>query len=140
MKKEYSYGAVIYKIVDGNLLFLIEHMGLGHTSLPKGHIEEKESIEECVHREILEETGVQIKLDTSFSKTITYSPQPETLKDVTFYLAEPINDELKPDGVEVISIEWLNFVEAMQALTFQSDKSVLEAAKEIIYQKNPTLL
>ncbi len=139
MKKEYSYGAVIFKIVDGTILFLIEHMGVGHTSLPKGHIEDKETIEECVHREIFEETGIKIKLDTSFSKTITYSPYPETIKDVTFYLAEPLNNDTKVDGVEVLSIEWLDFADALKALTYQTDKSVLEAAKDIIYQKHPTL-
>ena len=35
MKKEYSYGAVVYQIKDGIPLYLIEHMHLGHTSLPK---------------------------------------------------------------------------------------------------------
>ena len=43
MKKEYSYGAVVYQFKDGIPLYLIEHMAMGHTSLPKGHIEEGET-------------------------------------------------------------------------------------------------
>ncbi len=140
MKQEYSYGAVIYKIIDDNLYFLIEKMGLGHISLPKGHIEEGETKEECVKREIFEELGIHIKLDTSFSKTITYSPYPEIIKDVTFYLATPLDEDIRVDNSEVVDAKWLPFINALQALTFQSDKNVLEAAKEIIYQKNPNIL
>lgn len=139
MKKEYSYGAVLYKVENGEVLFLVEHMGLGHTSLPKGHIEEGESIEDCVHRELLEELGIHIKLDTSFSKTISYSPYPDILKDVTFFLATPLDEEIKVDHDEVVSAEWLNFMQALQALTFPSDKDVLEEAKEVIFQKYPTI-
>ena len=38
MKHEKSCGAVVYTIEDGQLLFLAEHMRLGHISIPKGHV------------------------------------------------------------------------------------------------------
>ena len=46
MKHEKSCGAVVYTIEDGQLLFLAEHMRLGHISIPKGHVEGNETEEE----------------------------------------------------------------------------------------------
>ena len=34
MKLEKSCGAVVYKMEENTPLFLIEHMALGHTSIP----------------------------------------------------------------------------------------------------------
>ena len=74
MKFEKSCGAVVYKAVSDVTLFLIEHMALGHTSLPKGHMEEGETEEETAVREIKEETNLDVVLDTRFRHTISYSP------------------------------------------------------------------
>lgn len=126
--KEYSYGAVVYKKVNDKIYYLIEWMGLGHISLPKGHIEKGESKEDCAKREVFEETGLKVKLDTSFEKTISYSPYYEVIKNVTFYLAKPLSDNIKVDNKEVICVKWLPLERALNALTYDTDKEVLLAA------------
>ena len=88
MKQEYSYGAVVYQIKDGQILYLIEFRKLGHVSLPKGHIEKGETPFQCALREIKEETNLEVDLETSFHHTISYSPFPNVWKEVTFYLAK----------------------------------------------------
>ncbi len=128
MKKEYSYGAVVYKKEKDEIYVLIEHMALGHISLPKGHIEEGETPYECALREIKEETNLNVDLDTTFSYTITYSPKEGVSKDVTFYLATVKNEELIPQLSEVSSLEWMEIKKAIEAVTFQTDKDTLLSA------------
>lgn len=39
IKKEKSCGAVVYKIINDQRYYLVEKINLGHTSIPKGHVE-----------------------------------------------------------------------------------------------------
>lgn len=134
MKYEYSYGAVVYKIEDGDYMFLLEHMKLGHISLPKGHIEEGETPIECAHREILEETGLDLIIDTSFSTTISYYPQPNVKKYVTFYIAEYKKGDMAAQESEVTSLYWKRGEEALLDLTHSSDRETLK--KAILFLQN----
>lgn len=130
---EKSYGAVIYTLKDGQLLFLVEDMVLGHVSLPKGHIEEGETPLLCALREIKEETNLDVEIDMkTFSHTITYSPKSDTTKDVTFFLARPISDDPIPQIDEVKSIRWLTPEEAIEAVTYETDRETLKLATPII--------
>lgn len=135
MKHEYSYGAVVYKKINNEIFFLIEHMKLGHISLPKGHIEVGETEEECALREIKEETNLDVTLDTSFRYKITYSPSEGIIKDVIFFLATPISESIVPQEIEVSSLEWLDYKKAYEILTFDTDKNTLSAAYEEIQSK-----
>lgn len=132
MKKEYSYGAVVYKKDNKKLYILLEYMQLGHISLPKGHIEDGETKEECAIREIKEETSLDVKLNTDFEHTITYSPCPDVSKDVTFYLATPLSQELKPQPEEVNHVAYVEAEKALSLLTHNSDKEVLKDALQYI--------
>lgn len=128
MKQEYSYGAVVYQIKDGRILYLIEFRKLGHVSLPKGHIEKGETPFQCALREIKEETNLEVDLETSFHHTISYSPFPNVWKEVTFYLAKAKTFDVISQPEEVKEAKWMSFKEAREALTFQSDKDTLTDA------------
>jgi bis(5'-nucleosidyl)-tetraphosphatase len=133
MKYEQSYGAVVYKIEDGQIYLLIEFMTLGHVSLPKGHIEEGETPLLCTIREIKEETNLDVEVDMkSFSKTITYSPKPDVQKDVTFYLAKPISSQIIVQPEEVKEAKWMTPEEAVHAVTFETDRETLKEAIPVI--------
>ncbi len=129
MTYEKSCGAVVYKTEVGIPLFLIEHMALGHTSIPKGHVEEGETEEETAAREIKEETNLDVKLDTRFRHTISYHPHPNVSKDVVFFLAEAASDTLINQECEVSALEWLPYEAAYNAMTYDTDRETLEAAK-----------
>lgn len=128
MKQEYSYGAVVYQIKKGKILFLIEYRRLGHVSLPKGHIEKGETPFQCAHREIKEETNLDVELEPSFSHTISYSPFPGIEKQVVFYLAKAISFDIVSQPEEVKKAKWRSYKEAIEALTFQTDKETLKEA------------
>lgn len=135
MKKEYSYGAVVYQKKGNRILVLVEQMTLGHVSIPKGHIEEGETPLQCTIREIKEETNLDVDVDMSFSHTITYCPKPNVSKDVTFYLATPKTFDLKPQLEEVLSLSWEEIDSAIEHMTFETDKMTLREAKKAILAK-----
>ncbi len=132
MKQEKSCGAVVYRMVDGKAQFLIEHMALGHTSIPKGHVEDGETEEQTAIREIKEETNLDVVMDTRFRHTISYSPFPGIRKEVVFFIAEAVSDSLMNQECEVSALEWLPYEEAYDAMTYDTDKETLELAKKYL--------
>lgn len=137
MIKEKSCGAVIYKKVNGELLFLVEFMSLGHVSLAKGHMEKDETEEQTALREIKEETSLDVLLDTSFRKVITYSPYEGIIKDVVFFVAETKDDRkpLDEHDQEVNDLKYFTFDKAYSLLTHATDKEVLKEAYFYILKK-----
>lgn len=139
--KEKSCGAVVWTENErGEILYLVEHMNQGHTSLCKGHVEAGETEEQTALREISEETSLKVSIDTGFRRVITYAPykdSPDVLKDVVFFTAKAAKPESTADrhDDEVGSSEWLPLTEALEALTHDSDKEVLEAADRYIREK-----
>ena len=59
MSIRYATGAFV---VSGGRVLLIHHRKLGYWTCPGGHVESDETPEDCVVRETLEETGVNIVL------------------------------------------------------------------------------
>ena len=135
MKHEKSCGAVVYQFRDGTPLFLIEHMALGHVSLPKGHVEGNETEEETAAREIREETNLEVRMDTGFRHEISYSPYPGIEKLVVFFAAEAVPGRLVNQECEVSALEWLPYEQAMAALTYDADREVLRGAEAYIRRK-----
>lgn len=128
MKKEKSCGAVIYKYENNKLFFLIVKHNAGHYSFPKGHVEKDETEEETALREVKEETNLDIKLIKGFRKKITYSPKENTIKDVIFFLANPLNENIKAQEEEIKQIAWYNEKDALNIITHQDDQNILKKA------------
>ena len=128
MKREKSCGAlVIRKNGEQYDLVLLRHRFGGHWSFPKGHVEGKETEEQTAVREIFEETGLKVKLDTGFRRVVTFSPKPRVMKDVIYFAARPIGGKLKKQDAEVMEIRWLTIGEALKLVTYETDRAVLRA-------------
>lgn len=122
MKKEKSCGAVV--INDKNEVLLVYH-NAGHISFPKGHMEANEKEVETAYREVLEETGIEIEIIDSIREVNTYNPKMNVVKDVVFFKAKPINNELKPQLEEVRKVCFLDVNKAFDLITYDSDKQIL---------------
>ena len=135
MKYEKSCGAVVYQWTEGQPLFLVEHMVKGHISLPKGHVEGRETETETALREIMEETSLSVRLDTAFRHEVSYSPAEGVQKTVVFFIAEALPGQMKNQECEVSGLEWLPGGAAVEAVTYSTDKEVLRHAISWLQQK-----
>lgn len=135
MKKEKSCGAVIYRKNKGEMeILLIKHKNGGHWAFPKGHVEKKETETETALREIREETGLKVKLDTDFRASVTYSPKPNVMKDVIYFAAKADSDDTKAQPEEVLDIRWEQPEQALELVTFANDRDILKSFLD--YRRN----
>ena len=126
---EKSCGAVVYTLDQGIRLYLIEHMVGGHYAMCKGHVEPGETEAETAAREIREETGLRVRLDTSFRETVSYSPADGHMKEVIYFIGTCDTRETVNQIEEVRDICWLPFEAALRRLTFDNDREVLKKAE-----------
>jgi len=129
MKKEKSCGAlVVRRGANENELLLIKHNG-GHWAFPKGHVEANETEEETAYREVQEETGLSVKIDTRYREMVTFSPAPRTLKDVVYFAATVVSGVETPQLSEVSAVRWVPFSEAQRYITYENDRGLFEKLK-----------
>ncbi len=133
MNYEKSCGAVVYRKFHGNTeVLLVRHVKSGHWSFPKGHMEEGETEEDTAKREIKEETGVDVLIDTGFRETVNYSPKRNTKKTVVYFVAMATSHELVPQEEEISDIKWQEIDQAPITLTYDNDKVIVNKAKGFI--------
>lgn len=128
-EREKSYGAVI--INEKKEFLLIRHKNGGHWDFPKGHKEAGESSKETALREVLEETGLTVRLIEGFKEKSRYSPKPGVEKTVTFYLGFSMG-EVQIQEEEILDFEYLTYDEAKARITFKESKSIIASAKQFI--------
>lgn len=87
MTYEKSCGGIVYRKFHGNTeILLIKHIKSGYWSFPKGHVENSETEEETAKREIKEETGIDVYIDSGFRETVTYSPRKDAKRKLCILL------------------------------------------------------
>lgn len=156
MPREKSAGAIIFRREQGKILYLLLHYPAinrkgGHWEFAKGHIEEGESYEQTVKREVAEEAGIKnIKILSGFKEHIKYffrkynkdNPDKNSktkkqwiFKLVTFFIAETKEKDVKLSE-EHTGFVWLPIDEAIKKTTYKNSKELLKKANEFI-TKNP---
>ncbi|MBR4292229.1 MAG: NUDIX domain-containing protein [Clostridia bacterium] len=132
MIKEKSCGAVVYTAVDGEIKYLLVQMMGGHYSFPKGHVESGESEEQTALREIKEETDLDVSLDTAFRQSVVYSPYVGCEKEVVYFVAYAKSRETVCQQTEIRRALWLSYDDAIEHVTFDNDKRILNEANEYL--------
>ena len=129
MKQEKSCGAVVFRQVGKETeVLLIRHKNGGHWAFPKGHVEHDETETETALREIWEETGLKVALDTGFRRMVTFSPKPGVMKDVIYFVGEAQPDAaLQAQEEELMDIRWEKPEDALERVTYENDKETLRA-------------
>lgn len=126
MKKEKSCGIIVF---NEDKILLVHH-NKGHWGLPKGHVEENETEEETAIRETKEETNVDASIIPGFREVITYSPKPNTIKDVVFFIGKPITSELEPQEIEVSEVKFVPIEKVVEIITHVDEQEVVKKALE----------
>ena len=133
MNYDKSCGAIVYRKYHGNTeILLVRHIKSGYWSFPKGHVEEGETEEETARREIKEETGLDVLLDTGFRETVTFSPKRNTKKTVVYFVGMATSHELIPQQEEISELRWHEIGQAVSVLTYENDKMIVNKAKAFI--------
>ena len=134
MKQEKSCGALVYRFQgDQLMLLLLRHRHGGHWSFPKGHVEGDETEIQTALREIREETGLTVSLKEGFRHTVEYYPKPGIRKQVVYFLGEAASDAKAVRQEEEISeLHWVEWSQAMEAVTFKNDRNLLNYAREYL--------
>jgi 8-oxo-dGTP pyrophosphatase MutT (NUDIX family) len=138
--KEVSAGGVVYRLHNGEIEILLIHDRFGKITLPKGHQEAGETIEQTALREIEEETGVVGEIVTKID-TITYEfihPEKGQIeKSVTYYVVKTEAGHISPQLEEINEVGWYMVEQAIEihaAKGYDNNQSILTEA--IKYIKN----
>jgi len=129
LTKTLSCGAVIYRKVQGRVVFLLlKHTNGNHWSLAKGHTESGETEVQTALREIDEETGLRVKLKPGFREAIRYSPSSGVEKTVVFFLAKARGKHLRLQKSEILNGVWLELDDALKLISHKDTAEVLRRA------------
>ena len=136
MRHEKSCGAVVFSQFDGAWrVLLIRHEHGRHISFPKGHVEPGESERQTAEREILEETGVRVNVDTRFRAENRYMARPDVEKLVVFFIAVAREQTPVAQEGEVAVAEWVEVGEAANRLTYEQDRRILRRAQKYLLKE-----
>ncbi len=138
MKSEFSAGGIIFKKENNKLFILVcQHSGHHGWVFPKGKIGdhiENESRKNTALREVEEETGALTKIIKPLTP-ITYwyqADEQKIKKTVYYYLMEYISGDITKHDFEMENVEWIDYNDVSERLTFASDKKTWEEAKKLI--------
>lgn len=138
MKKHFSAGGVL--VNNKHEVYLLHQTVRDEWVLPKGGIEDGEDKITAAKREIQEETGYQnieiILQEPLYTHQYSFTHPntgEEIDKTVTFYLFKLLDDNLeatKEMSAEHLEGKWFTLEEAMQQVTFDDLRIVLEKVQE----------
>ena len=138
---ELEAGSVTVKVEDGELKFLtIYRVKMNDYTLPKGHVEENESLEEASARETVEETSYPIivgELIDSFEYKVKEEKdgvESYIIRRVYFFEGILDGDHLgeeNPDKNEGKTVpSWLTYENVLKKFTYDTDKNLIRKVYE----------
>jgi 8-oxo-dGTP diphosphatase len=94
-------------------------------TFPKGKLLDRESFEEAALREVLEETGLECRIDDELPP-LRYLDQDGRAKVVRYWSMDALDGDLRPTD-EVDEARWVTLDEARKILSYDRDREVLDA-------------
>lgn len=137
MRYEKSCGAVVFRKINNIIEYLIlKSIGPdSYWGFPKGHVERGETEEETCIREVLEETNIRIIPEINFRITNKYKIGQEVEKEVILFLGNAQSQQVKIQEEEIEEYKWLGFNEAIELLTFKSNRKILIESNKFLIKK-----
>lgn len=131
MSKSISVGGVV---INSQGQVLVVDQGENNWSLPKGHIEDGESMLDTAKREILEETGVS---DLEYVMNLgNYHREaldnPEEVKNIFMFMFKTDDNDLHPQKGEAKEAKWVEREDVASLLSHPKDKDFFTKISPIL--------
>jgi 8-oxo-dGTP pyrophosphatase MutT (NUDIX family) len=138
-QSQVSAGGVAYRHKEDRYDVALISVGKeGRWQLPKGQVEHDQTPEETAVREVLEEAGLETEIVEPLD-TIEYwfygRSEGERIrihKFVHFFLMKCLSGDTKNHDWEVNEARWVPLDQAVEKLTFENEKQVLEKARQTL--------
>ena len=130
-------GAVWRRSPEGLIEVLLVHRPrYDDWSLPKGKLDEGETMRACAEREVLEETGLVCELGAELVD-LTYRDHKDRPKVVRYWAMTVVGGTFVVND-EVDEVRWLPFAVAARDLTYPHDRAVLRALVQSLVDVDPS--
>jgi 8-oxo-dGTP pyrophosphatase MutT (NUDIX family) len=134
-----SAGGVIYRTEKNELMVcLIKTPPNGDWQLPKGLVDDNESLEQTALREVKEETGLEGNLEAPID-TIDYwfwlqegQEKVRHHKIVHFFLLKYTRGVTDDHDNEVYEAVWIPLAKALDTLSFEGERAILRKAERML--------
>ncbi len=148
-----SAGGVVYRRIDGRIEAVLcgralplgpaplkeDTVGQFRWSLAKGTPDPGETLEETALREVREETGLEVEIDSPLG-AIDYwfvgrEPDVRFHKTVHFYLMVPVGGDIALHDPEFDVVRWFASDNALRSLAFANEVDVMRRALDLIAKR-----
>lgn len=143
-RQVWAAGGVVYRRVDGRIeVVLVARTDEGLWALPKGKPRAGESVEETALREVAEETGLEVAIDTTNGEagrigSIRYhyggslDGVPRVRKEVHHFLMHALGGDITLHDAEHDLVAWYDIHEAAKRMTHSNERGIVERAGALI--------
>ncbi|HEV2262866.1 MAG TPA: NUDIX hydrolase [Candidatus Rubrimentiphilum sp.] len=135
IKYEVSAGGLVLRRRESTYDALLIGRGTPRIwTLPKGHVEAKESNEQAALREVREETGCWGEIVTRLSEISYwfYFNRLKHKKSVTFFLMRYLSGDTANHDHEVDEARWFDVAGAKRALKYVNEKRLIDLAADFL--------
>jgi 8-oxo-dGTP pyrophosphatase MutT (NUDIX family) len=140
-RRETSAGGIVYRVENGEPLFLLIRDSYRNWGFPKGHVEADEGPAAAAMREVQEETGLDaLCLDGEIDTIDWYFRFRGRLvhKVCHFYLMRSESDRTVPQRAEgITACRWAAFDEASRLVSYANARAVLARAHAMLRAAPP---
>jgi 8-oxo-dGTP pyrophosphatase MutT (NUDIX family) len=128
-------GGIVYRLVEHNIHVLLIFRR-GYWDIPKGKLEENESIEMCAVREVCEETGIEVPMIIhSLGETHhTYRQDGIHIKKTThwFSMVTRSSNFVAQLEEDIEQVDWVELKLAKKLVGFQNLRTVLSRFESVV--------
>lgn len=135
IKYEVSAGGLVLRYRETGFDALLIGRGTPRIwTLPKGHVEARESNEQAALREVREETGCWAEIFTRLNEISYwfYVGKAKHKKSVTFFLMRYLSGDTANHDHEVDEARWFDISSARKALKYVNEKRLVDMGLEFI--------
>ena len=140
-RREVSAGGLIWRRGDDSIsVVLVRPAGRSTWVLPKGHLEDGETVAQAATREAREESGLTVGVIEPLGEiSYVYSSRERNgsaltriFKRVHFFLMEHAGGDPSAHDSEIDEVAWLTFDEALARATHPSEQALIAKARAML--------